>query len=543
MLRLLTALAVVVLVTTAATGQQPIRLVVIVVLDQFRADYLTTFASHWRDGFRTLLAEGAVFTRAAYPYLHMDTCAGHFTIGTGTFPRTHGMVSDLWWDREARRSIECTDDDQSPLVTYGRGSKLAKSARRSMAPALADELRGQRPGARVVTLSMKARSAIGLAGRGGDAVTWFEETAGVGSFVTSRAFASEPVPAVRSFLERDSFENDFGKFWTLRDPRETYRNPDAGVGERPRQPWTGLFPHEIRGTTGSRDDAVALWRASPFSDAYLGRMAADLVDAFKLGTRDGIDFLGIGFSSTDSVGHPFGAASRELEDTVARQDDVLGALIRHLDQKVGRQRYVLALSADHGVSDVPVTRGAGRIASEDIRERIEEILINRFGPPPANTRYIVAASDFIRFADGIFDRVRNDPALLTAIERAVTAIPGVDRVLRKDMLSDRSSDPIVRAAALTKFEGRSGDLIIVPKPHWPLGGRAVAEAGSHGAPYDYDQRVPVILFGAGIKAGRYERPATPADIAPTLARVAGIQMSKADGRVLTEALRPATTTS
>jgi hypothetical protein len=149
----------------------------------------------------------------------------------------------------------------------------------------------------------------------------------------------------------------------------------------------------------------------------------------------------------------------------------------------------------------------------------------------------VAAGDFIRFADGIFDRIRAEPGLFTAIERAVTTIPGVARVLRKDMLSDRSSDPMVRAAALTNFEGRSGDLIIVPKPNWPLGGRAVGEAGSHGSPHDYDQRVPVILFGAGIKAGRYERAATPADIAPTLARVAGVQMPKAEGRVLTEALR------
>jgi predicted AlkP superfamily pyrophosphatase or phosphodiesterase len=538
MSRLLAAVIAALLVAAHPSAQSPVRLVVIVVLDQFRADYLTTFASHWRDGFRTLLSEGAVFTRAAYPYQHTDTCAGHFTIGTGAFPRTHGMVSDLWWDPESRRNIECTDDDQSPLVTYGRPSKLGKSARRSMVPSLADELRGQKPGARVVTLSLKARSAIGLAGHGGDAVTWFEETVGVGSFVTSRAFSAEPVPAVRAFLARDSFEKDFGKSWTLRDPREMYRNADAGVGERPRQPWTGLFPHEIKGTTDSRDDAVALWRASPLSDAYLGRMAIDLIDAFSLGTRTGTDFLGVGFSSSDSVGHPFGPASRELEDTVARQDDVLGALIRKLDEKVGRERYVLALSADHGVAEVPVTRGAGRVASDDIRERIEEILISRFGPPPTNTRYVVAAGDFIRFADGLFDRVRKDPGLLSAIERAVTAIPGVDRVLRKDMLSDRSSDPIVRAAALTKFEGRSGDLIIIAKPNWPIGGRAVAEAGSHGAPYDYDQRVPVILFGGGIKAGRYERAVTPADIAPTLARVAGIQMAKAEGRVLTEALRP-----
>jgi predicted AlkP superfamily pyrophosphatase or phosphodiesterase len=262
-----------------------------------------------------------------------------------------------------------------------------------------------------------------------------------------------------------------------------------------------------------------------------------MVDAFQLGARDATDFLGVGFSASDAVGHPFGAASRELEDTVARQDDVLGALIRHLDAKVGRERYVLALSADHGVSDVPVVRGTGRVASEDVRERIEEILIARFGAPPANTRYVVAGSDFIRFAYGIFDRIVADATLLPAIERAVTSIPGVDRVLRKDRLSERSPDPIVRAAALSNFEGRSGELIIVPKPYWPLGGRAVGEAGSHGAPYDYDQRVPIILFGSGIKPGRYERPATPADIAPTLARVAGAKMSKAEGRVLAEALK------
>jgi len=266
-------------------------------------------------------------------------------------------------------------------------------------------------------------------------------------------------------------------------------------------------------------------------------MAAALSDAFQLGRREATDFLGVSFSATDTVGHPFGPASRELEDTAARQDDVLGALIRYLDDKVGRERYVLALSADHGVADVPVMRGAGRVAQEDVRDRIEEILITRFGPAPGSGRYVAASTDFVRFADGVFDRVRADASVLAAIERGVTAIPGVERVLRKDQLSERSSDPIVRAAALTNFDGRSGDLIIVAKPNWPLGGRVAAEAGSHGAPYDYDQRVPVILFGGGIKAGRYERAVTPADIAPTLARVAGIQMPKAEGRVLAEALK------
>jgi predicted AlkP superfamily pyrophosphatase or phosphodiesterase len=537
MLRLLTALAVVVLVTATATGQQPIRLVVIVVLDQFRADYLTNFAGHWRNGFRTLLAEGAVFTRASYPYLNTDTCAGHFTISTGTFPRTHGMVGNNWWDADAGRLIECTDDDQATPVSYGRPSKLGKSARRLMVPTFADELRSQKLGGRSVTVSLKARAAIGLSGRGGDAVTWFDESAGVGSFTTSRAFAARPVPAVRAFIGSDSFEADFGKLWTLRDPHNAYRNADAGVGERPRQPWTGLFPHEIRGRTGGRDDAVALWRASPFGDAYLGRLAARLSGAFQLGRREATDLLGVSLSATDTVGHPFGPGSREVEDTVARQDDVLGALITHLDERVGRDRYVLALVSDHGVADVPVTRDAGRVAQEDVRERIEDVLTTRLGAAPPKTRYIVSATRFVHFAAGVFERIRADATLMAGIERAVTAIPGVERVLRRDMLSEQSADPVVRAAALSTFAGRTGDLVIVTKPNWTLGGRASADASSHGTPYDYDQHVPLILFGAGIKAGRYERAATPADIAPTLARLAGVRMSKAEGRVLTEALR------
>lgn len=538
MLRLAAALAALLVLTAAPGAQQTPRLLVIVVLDQFRADYLEAFAAHWRNGFRTLLSESAVFTRAAYPYFHTDTCPGHFSIGTGTMPRTHGMVANTWWDLELGRSIDCTEDERSPLVTYGRRSKEpGESARRSLAPSLADELRGRQTGARVVALALKARSAIGLAGRGGDAVTWFDESSGAGAFVTSRAFSPRPVPAVRTFLRRDSFERDFGQPWILRDARELYRNADAGVGERPRRPWTGLFPHEIRGTTGSRDDAVALWRASPFSDAYLARMAAAMIDAFALGTRETTDFLGVSFSASDIVGHAFGPASRELEDTVARQDDVLGALITHLDTRVGRERYVLALTSDHGVSEVPVTRDAGRVNAEDVRERIEDILTTRFGPAPARGRYVAGVGAFIRFTGGMFDRIRGDDALMGTIERIVTAVPGVDRLLRSDRLSEQSSDPIVRAAALSHVEGRSGDLIVVLKPHWLIGARGAAEAASHGTPHEYDQRVPLILFGSGIKPGRYERAATPADIAPTLAHLAGVQLPTAEGRVLSEALK------
>ena len=523
------------LVFAAPAAQQPPRLVVIVVADQFRADYLTTFASHWRAGLRTLLNEGAVFRRAEYPFRHTDTCAGHFTIGTGTLPRTHGMVADTWWDPESRRAIECTDDDKAQPVSYGRASKLGKSGRRLLVPTLADELRMQKRGSRVVALSLKARSAIGLAGHAGDAVTWFEETADVGSFMTSTAFSAQPAAAVKAFIERDSFEKDFGRVWTLRDPEDLYRSADAGVGERPRPPRIGLFPHVTKPLTDSRNDAFALWRESPFPDAYLGRMAVALVDAFELGRRDVTDFLGVGFSAPDTVGHPFGPDSRELEDTVARLDDAVGALIAHLDARVGRERYVLAFSADHGVAPIPVTVGGGSVAGDDVRERIEDVLNRRFGK--AATRWVISGGGQPKLADGAMARLVAQPAVLAEVERAVESVPGVERLLRTDTLSEHSRDPIVRAAALSHMDGRSGDFVVITKRNWLMGTRAGVAGTSHGSLYEYDRQVPIILLGAGIKAGRYDRATTPADIAPTLARIIQVQMPKAEGRVLQEALR------
>ena len=524
-------------ISLVATAQARVpRLIVILVIDQFKTEYLTTFAGHWRAGFRTLLDEGAFFRRAAYPYLHTDTCAGHFTISTGTLPRTHGMIADNWWAAEERQLIECTDDDMSPSVTYGRPAKLGKSARHLLVPTLADELRAQKPGARAVTMSIKARGAIGLAGHAGDAVTWFEEGPGVGSFVTARAFSERPVRAVREFIERNPHEKDLGASWTLRDPAAMYRYPDAGAGERPLVSWGALFPHDIKGRQGADDQFTTIWRGSPLSDAYLGRLAVAAIDAFALGQRETTDFLGISFSATDVVGHAFGPESREVEDTVARLDDAIGAVIAHLDAKVGRANYVLALSADHGVGPIPLTRDAGRVASEDIRDRIEETLTLHFGRSDKGPYVVSNYVEHMYLAPGVMERLRAQPAVIREVERSIAVLPGIDRVAWSEQLTDKANDKALRAAALGFMKSRTGDLIVTTKENWYLAGRNVTNATGHGTSHDYDQQVPIILLGAGIKAGRYDAAVTPADIAPTLARIAGVQMPKAEGRPLQDAV-------
>jgi len=567
---------------SAQTSQTP-KLAVIVVVDQMRSDYLEISRAIWRGGFRRLQVEGAFFENAEYPYMNTVTCAGHSTIGTGAFPHTHGMTLNAWYDRTSSRSISCNDDEASaaPVVSYlapaprpapapaaapratapapratapgsaapgsaaapaspaapvNREPRPGTSGKNLLVPTFADELRGQKPGARVVTLSLKARSAIGLAGHGGTAVTWIDDNAA--SFATSRAFSATPVQAVAEFLKRDLIEAEGTKSWTLRDAESTYRYPDSSVGGRPQTGRTGLFPHRVGTAKGPDQQFFGLWQASPYSDAYLGRMAAAMIDAYGLGQGDSTDFLGVSLSALDLIGHAYGPESREVEDMLRHLDDTIGALITHLDAKVGRGNWVLGFSSDHGVAPVSVLSGGGRIVSEDLRDRIDETLMRRWGARPDASSYVASVTfNYVYFAKGVFARLLEEPAAYAELEKALVGVPGMARVLRSDQLSATSKDRDVRSAALSYVPDRSGDIVLVGRPYWTFGPRGDASGTTHGTSHPYDRQVPVILLGAGIKPGRYAHAASPADIAPTLAQLVGVKMPKAEGRVLKEALK------
>jgi predicted AlkP superfamily pyrophosphatase or phosphodiesterase len=511
-------------------AQDAARLVVMLVVDQMRADYLQTFERHWRGGFRTLLNEGLVFENARYPYLNTLTCSGHSTIGTGALPRTHGMVANTWWDPAARRLVGCTNDSDAPDITYGRPSRLGNSAKAMLVPTLADELRAQKPGARAVALSLKARSAIGLVGHGGDAVVWFDDESG--SWATSRAFSPVPVASVKAFVDANPYEQDNGSTWTLSSPAESYMMRDAGVGERPPTSWSGLFPHPVSGRNGVDPQFFQLWQLTPRADAYLERMAESLIDSFALGQRETTDFLGISFSTLDETGHSFGPESREVEDILRQLDVTLQRLIAHLDTRIGRANYMLALSSDHGVAPIAVAPAGGRIANEDVRERIEETLSRELGLPAGRGTYTEAANfTDVYLAPGVFEQLKKSSSAMTALEHALEAIPGIERVLRSDRLSPASEDPVIRGAALSYRAGRSGDLVLVPKKYWYFGGRS-GGGTTHGTLHEYDQHVPFILLGGTVRRGREKIAVTPADIAPTLAKFSGVRLPNAEGKAV-----------
>lgn len=515
------------------------KLLVLLVVDQMRADYIDRYGHQWRHGLRRLVAQGAWFRQAAYPYLGTLTCAGHATISTGTLPRTHGLFQNAWWDRASGRFVGCTDDPAAPAIGHGGQASGGHSARWLQVPTFAEQLRAQSPGgARVVAVSLKARSAIMLAGRTADAVLWLDER---GVWATSAAYAKGPIDWVDAFVRTQPIARDGGKVWTRRlDPRE-YLFEDDGPGEQPPAGWQRTFPHELGEALSPQ--YPARWQESPFADQYLAELALAAVDRLGLGKGRGTDFLAIGFSTLDLVGHDFGPESHEVQDVLVRLDETIGRVLDALDRSVGAGRYLVALSADHGVSPIPersLRQGldAGRVNLSEVGGRIDQALGRILG----QGRYVatVVYTD-IYLGPGVYERLRATPQALEAALEAARQVPGVWKVFHRDALQAATSavDPETRSAALSYVAGRSGDLVLIPRPYWIT----AAAAATHGTSHLYDARVPIILMGPGIVPGQYFQPASPADLAPTLAALSGVTLASTDGRVLAEALAAPVTES
>jgi predicted AlkP superfamily pyrophosphatase or phosphodiesterase len=527
---------------TPKSPQRP-KLVVLLVVDQMRGDYVDKFRGQWTGGLKRLVEEGAWFRDAAYPYATTETCVGHATISTGAFPATHGMISNGWWDRETQKMVTCTADPNAKNSGYaGATAKGGDTAWRMLLPSFAEELKFQTGGAtRVVTFSLKARAAITMAGHKADAATWFDN----GGWMTSTAYRT--MPFIEDYVKARPVKADYGKTWNLSLPESAYWYDEKATGAGPPTGWGPAFPHSLRGKDGAAEPDAEFyeqWASSPFADTYLTRLAETAVDQLGLGKSGATDFLGVGYSSVDYVGHQFGPRSREIQDILITLDKDLGELFAHLDKKVGRGNYVVAFSADHGVVPIPEDMAktgadAGILHVSELQEKIEKSLEPFNFPKPAVAR--IVNSD-LYFAPGVYDRVKDAGDAMQAISEAALSQPGVATVYWSEEVQGRpaTQNPIRSAIANSYFQGRSGDLFIVPKPYWlvdgTLAGKMRTYGTGHGTPYNYDQHVPILLMGYGIHSGDYYREVTPADIAPTLATLCGITLVPRDGHILTEAL-------
>ena len=545
-------------VTFAWAGEQP-KLVLQITVDALRGDLPSRFSSVLGDGgFRYLMEQGINYSNANYQHANTETIVGHVSLATGTVPAAHGMVAIVWFDRELDRLVYNIEDPDYRLLTVGadvdtrteidptqRAAKVeGRSPNNILSSTFSDEMAVHFSGrSRIFAVSVKDRGAVSLAGHAGKAF-WFSKASG--EFITSNYYYQQYPDWVNEWNVRKPAADYADKSWTLTHPQAKYLfgNADDREYETDCPGFGRTFPHPY----GKADDKYFTTRLtlSPAGDELTLDFAKTLLVNEQLGQDDVPDYLAISFSSTDYVGHLFGASSLETEDNIARLDRTLADLFSFIDKEVGLKNTLIVLSADHGQPEVPGhlhERGIDKAHYFDTKTLdktpaimalkkqfgIGEELIEAFFQP-----YLYLNHDLIR------DKRLDQAEVEKAVAEELMKFDGVAYAVSSTALrTDNLPNTLMTRSILHNFHPkRSGDIYLVFEPNVFINDfDGLIVASTHGSPWRYDTFVPVIFAGAGLPAVTVSRTVTPYDIAPTLAAYLGVKPpSGAIGMPLQEVL-------
>jgi hypothetical protein len=513
------------------------RLVVLVVFDQMRGDYLVK----WRDlfgpgGFRRLQDEGAWFANCHYPYASTLTSPGHASLVTGTSPYKHGIVANDWYDRRLGAMVtSVVSPKHRPVPMPPETGKPIYGAApfRRRAETLGDVLLASQHKGRVVSLSIKEGAAILLAALRA-LCFWFSTTSG--QFVSSNYYVDELPQWVVDFNRGKPADRWFDSYWLPFRTDLDYvkhstldHNPFEGIGYAQGR----TFPHPLNGgkDTMSKEAYQAMMN-SPYGNELLLALAKRAIDTLELGQREHLDLLCLSFSSNDYIGHCWGPDSQEVLDITLRSDRLVQELLEYLDAKVGKGKYVFAISADHGVCPIPEVsqsqgKDAGRVPPELLTSRASAFLNETFGDKKRKLRWVLEAP-----ASGIYlnHAVLKEHGVKSAdVEKTLAdwllKQPGVQAAYTRNQLSDGplKDDPMTESVRLSFHPECSGDVMVVLKPYYQLSAPITSDKlnayrTSHGSPYEYDTHVPLLVYGPGIRAGVRQERVPPQVVAPILAR-------------------------
>jgi predicted AlkP superfamily pyrophosphatase or phosphodiesterase len=496
--------------SSSSSSSSDAPLVILVVVDQLRADLLDRYDDAFDGGLARLRDQGLRFRNAVYDHAATETAAGHSTASTGTHPARHGVVANTWRERidgESWTTVYSFADPVSPVL--GHEDLSGRSPANLRRGGLADWLLAHDPTATVVSISAKDRAAIPLAGRSRSHVYWMPPQ--VGQFVTSGFYRDEyPDWVVRFNAERlpqvilpaDSIWESTVPDWALPLARgDTARFEGDGQNT--------YFPHRFHDESDDHTvEGLHTWRSrTPLPDAALVEFAITAIDELRLGRRGTVDLLALSFSQSDFIGHDYGPFSREQFDNLIRLDRELGRLLDHLDRRVGEGNWVLGLTADHGVLEMPEYRAEIGLPGRRVPPRERAVMV--------------------RVAESAADEAGEDPVSRARAAAAVALETDwvADAFAWADLLGTQPADTLRALYTNSYFDGRA----IGPLGH--LGVQIRMEEGilvrgptgtTHGSPYLYDRHVPFIIMGKGIPPGVSDHRTSVVDLAPTLAHLAGI---------------------
>lgn len=520
------------------------KLILQITVDQLRGDLPTRYYDRLGEGgFRYLWENGIVYRNAHHAHANTETIVGHTTLATGAHPSRHGMVGNLWFDRETGYTTYNVEDPNYRLLTEGadvdEGAEIdptqraARSEGRSPAAILvstfSDELRSSTGGrAKAIGVSVKDRGAISMAGHAGTAF-WFSKSSG--GFVSSTYYLESYPDWVNAFNEQNPAQQFANTSWTLLHDQANYLfgNSDDREWETDVAGFGRVFPHNFG--DGSSPYFTTWLTLSPAGDRLVLDFAKQALIEEQLGMDDVTDYLSVSFSSTDYVGHLFGPSSLEGEDNILQLDRTLADLLAFVDEKVGLANVLIVLSADHGGPDAPgylnsLGIPAGYVDPDSwetdaaitrikSRFKLSGGLIETYEHP-----YLYFRSD-IKNSTNI-----DHDALEAAVVEELSKFPGVSlavssSALRKGNLPDTD---LMHAVINNFHPKRSGDVFIVFEPNWFINNLdGLIVASTHGSPWNYDTHVPIVFAGAGLKPMIVDRQVHTVDVAPTLSAVLSIK--------------------
>lgn len=527
----------------AAKEVAPPRLIVVVSVDQLSSNLFDAARIHSEQGFARLNREGVVYPNAYYAHAMTETCAGHASILSGKHPNKTGIIANSWYDASAGKVVYCVADDA--YVLAHDASAAPRGPTNLQASTLGDWIKTVSPRSRVVALAGKDRAAITLAPHRADGVFWFQPGFGFTTYVgrTEQASARlEPVTAFNRRFARRKIEESVWRY-----AHERCAALEATY-ELEGQRWTSRLPPMDWAQSDKAATAAEKRYYSPITDALTLEAARELIEHYRLGQDEAVDLLAIGLSATDLIGHRYGTAGPEMCDHLHRLDEELGRFLSMIAKT--NPEALVVLTADHGGSDFPerlAQQGYPAVRLDPQRwlaalnEKVRQQLAIKFSPLVApgglnNQLYAVDAAGRALTQPLRSKVLRETLALLAQdpnvnqafdLEDLLTTPPDASAAM-PDELSLRSR------MALSTFRGRSGDLMIAFGSNIaPVGAQPGKHIATHGTPYTYDRRVPVIFWRPRARHELRPLPIQVVDIAPTLARIIGVPMpADVDGRAL-----------
>jgi predicted AlkP superfamily pyrophosphatase or phosphodiesterase len=521
----------------AQTTTSAPNLVVGVVVDQMRWDFLYRYKDRYTaDGFRRLLREGFSCENTFIPYLPTYTAPGHTTVYTGSVPSLHGILGNSWYSKAKKRNIYCTEDDS--VRTVGSSSAAGKMSPKNMlATTITDELRiATNFRNKTIGIALKDRGAILPAGHTANAAYWFDNSSG--GWISSTFYMNE-LPGWVAKLNAKKLPDQYLKTdWKTLYPINTYiqSTADATSYESKLPGEDAMFDHEVSKIEKNKYES---FRYTPLANTYTIEMAKAAIEGEQLGKRGVTDFLTVSFSPTDYAGHAFGPNSVEVEDMYLRLDRELGAFLKYLDNTIGKGAYLLFLTADHGVANVPGFMHehkipAGEAADASVRKSLNTAIQQQFGVPALVTsvlNYQVFLDDSLLLQHKLDKKAVKELVIATLLKH-----PGIDKAVDLEEVGSSPLPETVKKVIINGYNQRlSGDVQFVFKPQWFDGWNS---GTSHGAWNPYDAHIPLVWFGWNIKPGKLFREVYMTDIAPTLASLLRIQQPNATvGQAIPEVVR------